>query len=74
MHFASSHIDKFLFGQGVGLKDFFIEQTPVSEVVCYRDSEGRSFDLMISDDNLAQEAKTRLKALGVRIVKVGLAE
>lgn len=49
-------VEEFLFGRGVRLEDYFIEQTPVSEVLCYRNSEGREFDLPINDPELAAAA------------------
>lgn len=64
-------VEEFLFGRGVRLEDYFIEQTPVSEVLCYRNSEGREFDLPINDPELAVAVMRRLKSLGVRIVKLG---
>lgn len=64
-------VEEFLFGRGVRLEDYFIEQTPVSEVLCYRNSEGREFDLPINDPELAVAVMQRLKSLGVRIVKLG---
>jgi hypothetical protein len=64
-------VEKFLFGQGLTLEDYYIEQSPVAEVICYRNSKGREYDLLISDDALATAAIRRLKDLGVRIVKVG---
>ncbi|MHA6823009.1 hypothetical protein ACQUKI_15940 [Ralstonia pseudosolanacearum] len=63
-------VDEFLFGRGLTVGDYFIEQTPVSELLCYRNSEGREFDLPINDDAFAGEVLSRLKELGVRIVKV----
>lgn len=62
--------DDFLFGRGLRLEDYFIEQTPVSEMLCYRNAEGRDFDLPINDSELASAVMSRLKDLGVRIVKI----
>ncbi|WGS41646.1 hypothetical protein LFL97_18335 [Burkholderia sp. JSH-S8] len=62
--------DEFLFGQGLQLEDYFIEQTPASEMLCYRNAEGRTFDLPINDPELAAVVFERLKALGVKIVKL----
>lgn len=64
-------VEQFLFGQGLALNDYYIEQSPVAEVICYRNSQGREYDLLISDDELADAAIKRLKDLGVRIVKLG---
>ncbi|WP_125469632.1 hypothetical protein [Caballeronia telluris] len=63
--------DNFLFGGGLKLENYFIEQTPVSEILCYRNAEGREFDLPINDPQLAAAVLDRLKNLGVRIVKLG---
>nr|CCA86316.1 hypothetical protein RALSY_40534 [Ralstonia syzygii R24] len=63
--------DEFLFGQGLKLEDYFIELTPVSEMLCYRNAEGRTFDLPINDAALAAAVFERLKGLGVQVVKLG---
>ena len=63
--------DEFLFGREQQLEDFFIEQTPISEMLCYRNSEGREFDLPIHDTELAFAVMARLKELGVKILKLG---
>ena len=60
--------DEFLFGAGLRLQDYYIGRTPISEVICFRNEEGREFDLLISDDKLYAAAKMRLLELGVRIV------
>ena len=65
-----ARVDDFLFGRGVQLKDYFIEQTPVSEVLGYRSPEGREFDLSINDPELAAAVFRRLKDMGVRIIKL----
>jgi len=67
----TENVEKFLFGNGQKLKDYFIEQTPVSEMLCYRNSEGREFDLPINDTELAIAVIARLKSLGVEIVRLG---
>lgn len=64
-------VEEFLFGRGQQLKDYFIEQTPVSEMLCYRNSEGREFDLPINDVDLAAAVIARLKDLGVEITRLG---
>lgn len=64
-------VEELLFGSGVRIEHYFIEQTPVSEVLCYRNPEGREFDLPINDPELAVAVMERLKSLGVRIVKLG---
>jgi len=64
-------VDDFLFGHGLRVEDYFIEQTPVSEMLCYRNAEGRNFDLPINDQRLAAAAIARLRELGVRVVTLG---
>jgi hypothetical protein len=64
-------VDDFLFGGGLKLEDYFIQVTPVSEVLCYVGPGGREFYLPISDDELADAALLRLRELGVRIVQLG---
>lgn len=66
-----SAADKFLFGTGQQLENYYIEQTPVSEMLCYRNVEGREFDLSINDANLAILVIARLKELGVEIRLLG---
>ncbi|MCH7330465.1 hypothetical protein [Acinetobacter modestus] len=63
-------VEDFLFGRGQNLDNYFIEQTPVSEMLCYRNSEGHEFDLPICDDELAAAVIKRLKEMGVRIIKL----
>jgi hypothetical protein len=63
-------VEQFLFGRGLALDDYYIEQSPVAEVICYRNSQGRQYDLLISDAELAAAAIRRLKDLGVRVVKL----
>jgi hypothetical protein len=67
----AERVEQFLFGQGMRLEDYFLEQSPVAEVICYRNAHGRQYDLLISDDALEDAAVRRLKDLGVRIVKIG---
>lgn len=57
-------VEQFLFGQSLTLDDYYFEQSPVSQVVCYRNSQGREYDLLISDDELAAAAIKRLKTAG----------
>ncbi|MEN2426506.1 hypothetical protein [Chromobacterium vaccinii] len=64
-------VEDFLFNRGLSLADYFIEQTPVSEMLCYRNKEGREFDLPINDPKLASAVFVRLKQMGVRVVKLG---
>ncbi|GLR14014.1 hypothetical protein GCM10007907_28040 [Chitinimonas prasina] len=67
----TTFVEEFLFGRGLKLDGYFIEQTPVSEMLCYRNAEGREFDLPINDAALADAVLVRLKELGVRILKLG---
>lgn len=62
---------EFLFGRGQTLDNYYIEVTPYSEMLCYRNEEGREFDLPINDEELAQAVLLRLREMGVRIVKYG---
>jgi hypothetical protein len=64
-------VDEFLFGRGQKIDDYYIEQTPISEMLCYRNSESREFDLPIHDTELALAVMTRLKELSVEILKLG---
>jgi hypothetical protein len=68
MQISENMVDDFLFGSGLSVKDYFIERTPVSEMLCYRNAEGREFDLPINDEALAAAVYERLKALNVRII------
>ncbi|AVR97157.1 hypothetical protein [Pseudoduganella armeniaca] len=63
-------VNQLIFGNGGRVSDYFIERTPVSEMLCYRNAEGREFDLPISDAALGDAVIARLKALGVRIVEI----
>jgi hypothetical protein len=60
--------DNFLFESGLSVQDYFIERTPVSEMLCYRNAQGREFDLPINDEARAAAVYEKLKALNVRIV------
>jgi len=68
MKISENMVNDFLFGSGLTVQDYFIERTPVSEMLCYRNAEGREFDLPINDEALATAVYERLKALNVRIV------
>lgn len=59
--------EKFLFGTGLTVNDYFIEMTPVSEMVCYRNAEGSLFDLVINDAELNAAVIRRLRSLDVRV-------
>jgi hypothetical protein len=67
----SQRVENFLFGTGLQLEDYYIEKTPFSEMLCYRNAEGREFDLPINNEELASAVLKRLKALNVRIVNLG---
>lgn len=62
--------DELLFGRGLELDDYFIERTPVSEVICFKNGDGRVFDLAISNPDLRDAALNRLVELGVRVVEI----
>jgi hypothetical protein len=62
--------EEFLFGRGQQVQDYFIEITPVSEMLCYRNAEGREFDLPINDVDLAAAVINRLKELDVEILRI----
>ncbi len=44
-------VEDFIHGHGVGLDSYYIEQTPFSEVLRYKDHDGREFDLPIKTLN-----------------------
>jgi hypothetical protein len=67
----TSLAEKFLSECGIKLNDFYIEKTPVSEMLCYKNEAGRDFDLPINNPDLAVAVLLRLKELGVRTVKTG---
>lgn len=62
--------EEFLFGRGQQVNDYFIEITPVSEMLCYRNAQGREFDLPINDADLAAAVFNRLKELDVVILRI----
>lgn len=64
-------VHDYLFGNGQQLSDYFIEQALGFELLCYRDAQGREFDLLIDNDDLVLAAIARLKELGVQIVRLG---
>ena len=67
---TDAEVEEYLFGNGLILDSYFIEETPVSEVLCYQDESGRSFDLLIDDQDLAASLKRRLREMGVRVVRL----
>ncbi len=62
--------DEFLFGLGLKLDDYFIERSPVSEVICFKNDDDRVFDLAITNEDLRAAALSRLIELGVRVVEM----
>lgn len=64
-------VEQVLFGSGLTVDDYYIEQSPVSELLCYRTSSGRDFDLLIDHPELYSGAFARLRLLDVRVVKIG---
>jgi hypothetical protein len=67
---SKAEIDEYLFGSGAPLDSYFVRRSSVADLVCFVNTDGREFDLLISDDALAESVKTRLIDLGVRIVRV----
>lgn len=68
MENLNQRVENFLFGAGLQVADYYIERTPFSEMLCYRNAEGREFDLPISNEEFASAVFERLKAMNVRIV------
>lgn len=66
----NASVDDFLLARGLRVEDYFIEVTPFSEVLCYRNAESREFDLPIRDPELAAAIMHRLRSSGVRIVEL----
>jgi hypothetical protein len=64
-------VEELLFGSGLVVDDYYVERTPVAEVICYVDRDGRAFDLHINNEALASAAIAHLLALGVRVVVLG---
>lgn len=65
--------EQFLFGRGLHLEEYFIEETPVSEVLCYRNADGREFDLPINDPELAKAVLPAPTGNGCTNSEIGLA-
>ncbi|MBM0103557.1 hypothetical protein JM946_02325 [Steroidobacter sp. S1-65] len=65
-------VEQLLFGSGLTVENYYIERTPVSEVICYKNREGRRFDLLVDDDALGTLAKRRLLELGVKVDSIGV--
>jgi hypothetical protein len=64
-------VERFLFGGGLELADYYIERTPFFDVLCYRNAEGREFDLPINNEEFAAAVFERLTVLNVRVVNLG---
>lgn len=62
--------DQFLSGRGTRLEDYYVELTPVSKMLCYRNNAGREIDVPIQDERLAEAVFARLEELGVRVVQL----
>jgi hypothetical protein len=60
--------DELLFASGMTIRDYYIAQTPFSQVICYTGPGEREYVLHIGDDELASEALARLKELDARVV------
>lgn len=60
--------DELLFGNGLKVDNYFIERTPISEVICFESMDGRLFDLTISSEELKAKAVARLIELRVRVI------
>lgn len=67
----AKRVEQFLFGRGQALRDYWIEQTPFSQMLGFRNAAGVAFDLPISDADLRDAVLCRLKALGVLVVRLG---
>jgi hypothetical protein len=61
------NVDEFLFGRGLTVRNYFIDTRDGFELICFTHSDGREFDLSVSDDRLKLAAVARLKALGVQV-------
>jgi hypothetical protein len=70
VNISADVVDDFLFGTGMSVDDYYIERTPISEILCYRGADGRDFDLPIHDEALAVAVHERLKTLDVRVIDV----
>lgn len=62
--------DEFLHARGLEIADYFVEKTPVSELICFKNKDGRVFDLNISSVELKRAVLARLIELGVQIVEL----
>ena len=67
---SSTEVDEALFGNGLSVAQYSIEQGADYEVICVTDSAGRKTDFSPADEALFEAAKARLVALGVPTVHV----
>lgn len=63
-------VEEFIYERGLSLESYYIEQTPYSEMLCYKNNDGREFDLPIGDPVLADAVMAKLKQLGVKILRI----
>lgn len=68
---SEQHLDELLFGRGMAVQDYYIEQYASGEMLCFLDSKRQALDLHFNDDDMASAQMRRLKQLGVRIVTLG---
>ena len=61
--------DELIFRNNLSIDDYFIEKTPVSTTICFRDGNGKIFDLSVTNSDLKNTIIYRLIELGVRIVE-----
>ena len=61
--------DELLFGRGLTVNDNYIDTQHGFDLICFTNSDGRNFDLRVSDDRLHAAAVARLKSLGVRVLE-----
>lgn len=59
---SEQEIDAFLFGSGLTVDDYVME----GDVISYRSTNGRDFDLLINHEGLAAAYRARLIELGVK--------
>lgn len=62
--------DEFLADRGIPIGNYYIEVTPHSELICFRNEGGQEFDLPISNEALSEAVKSRLRELGVKVVEL----
>lgn len=59
--------DELLFGRGMMVDDYFIDDEHGFELICFVGKDGRDFDLHVSDERLKVSAIARLRELGARV-------